>query len=592
MKILIVDDDRINSTILTRLLSRDGHDVITATNGGDGVETYAREHPDLVLMDVRMPVMNGYEAARRIKSMATDQFVPIIFLTAITDEEGLAQCIDAGGDDFLTKPFNRTILGAKIGAMARIRDLDTRLRQQTWVLEAQKQQLQEQKWQLELHQESVQQELEVGNHLFSNIVRAGNLLDAPCLNHWTAPMSLFNGDLLVASYNPTGGLNIMLGDFTGHGLSAAVGALPLAETFYGMTAQGISIGELVEEINAKLMDVMPTRMFCAACLMEVDPRQKSITVWNGGLPDVFIVDGQGDLVMSIPSTHLPLGVVPTTREERKVEIIEMQDDYRIFLHSDGLTEATDDLEEMYGTERLLESVKRTDLPEQIFDTILEDLGKFRGGAKQSDDISLLEVVCSRAGEAPPGGRRQNSRKDIPPSAWQIDMSFSAATLKAVDPLPTLINAVMNLQAPAGHREKIYTILAELFSNALDHGLLRLETDMKKSPEGFAQYYIQREKRLMALEEGEIRCTLTHSPLSYAAEESADEQGEERGVGGEIHIQVEDSGPGFDPLNVHSNLESNFGHGGRGIALVRSLCSRLVYRGCGNVAEAIYQWRSQ
>ncbi|MBF0623817.1 MAG: fused response regulator/phosphatase [Magnetococcales bacterium] len=563
MKILIVDDDRINSTILNRLLTRDGHPVVTAFNGRDGVALFKSEQPDLVLMDIRMPLMDGYEAARQIKESSPNRFVPIIFLTAVTDDEGLAQCIKAGGDDFLTKPFNRVILQAKISAMERIRMLHSVL--------------QDQKEQLERHRDGVRHELEVGQHLFSNIVRTGNLLDAPCLNHWTSPMSLFNGDLLVASYTPAGGLHIMLGDFTGHGLSAAVGALPLAELFYGLTAQGFSIGDLAEQINEKLARVMPTRMFCAACLIEVDYRQKSIMVWNGGLPDLLIADGQGRLVRTIPSNHLPLGIAPMTREDRKVEIIEMQDDYRVFLHSDGLTEATNIQGEMYGNERLLAHFGGHTPPDQLFEVILEDLKAFREDAEQTDDVSLLEVVCARAGEEPPGGSAPRSRKDIPPAHWEMAFAFSAATLKAVDPLPTIINALMNLQAPEGHRERIYTILAELFSNALDHGLLQLDTRTKKTSEGFLEYYAQREIRLAALKEGHINVRLAHTPLAD---------------GGELRVRVEDSGSGFDPVQIQSHLEGNLDHGGRGIALVRTLCTELVYHGNANIAEATYRWTSQ
>ncbi len=567
MKILIVDDDRINSTILNRLLTREGHQVIIAHNGQDGVDMCADEQPDLVLMDIRMPQMNGYEAAREIKRNNPGRFVPIIFLTAVTDEEGLAQCVNAGGDDFLTKPFNRTILQAKIEAMERIRRLHFELSQQ--------------KEQLERHQEQVHQELEVGKHLFSNIVLAGSLLDAPCLRHWSNPMSLFNGDLLVACYNPAGGLHIMLGDFTGHGLSAAVGALPLSEIFYDMTAQGFSIGDLAAEMNTKLLAVMPTRMFCAACLIEVDPRQKSMMIWNGGLPDVLLVDGAGKLVQRIPSNHLPLGVVPMTREDRKVEIIEMQEDHRVFLYSDGLTEATGSDGSMYGPERLEAHFSGEQPADRLFDNILTSLKTFRAGASQSDDISLLEIQCSRTGEEPPGGRPFANAKIIPPAPWEVSFSFSAEILRTVDPLPTIINSVMSLQAPEGHRERIYTILAELFSNALDHGLLGLDTRTKKTPEGFLRYYTQREERLAVLEKGHIRLHLSHTP---------DDPTSSGGAGGKIRIVMEDSGPGFDHVRVHSQLEGNVGHGGRGIALVRSLCSALIYHDPGNRAEAFYRWK--
>ncbi|MBF0127773.1 MAG: fused response regulator/phosphatase [Magnetococcales bacterium] len=568
MKILLVDDDPINRTILQRLLGKEGHPVITAENGREGVEQFITHQPDLVLMDIRMPKMNGYEAAQEIKRISLSRFTPIIFLTAVTDEEGLVQCIEAGGDDFLTKPFNRPILQAKISAMERIRQLHSRLRVQ--------------KEELELHQERIHQELEVGKHLFAHIVRVGNLLDAPCLNHWTNPMSLFNGDLLVASYNPVGGLNIMLGDFTGHGLSAAVGAMPVSDIFYDMTAQGFSIGDMAEAMNVKLLSIMPTRMFLAACLIEVDHRQKSLNIWNGGLPDVLITDATGRLVHRIPSNHMPLGVAPMTREDRKVEILEMRPDYRVFLHSDGVTEATNNEGRMFGAERMETHFNGVNPPESLFATILNDLEQFRDGAQQTDDISLLEIVCAKAGEDPRGGEARRQRTAIPPTPWEASFTFSAHTLKSVDPLPTIINMVMNLQAPAGHRERLYTILAELFSNALDHGLLRLDTRTKKTPEGFIRYYTQREERLTALEKGEIRLQLLHTPLPLA-------EGGSEPAGGEIRILMEDTGPGFDPARVHSQLAGNTGHGGRGIALLRTLCKELEYQGCGNRAIAVYQW---
>ncbi|MBF0144599.1 MAG: fused response regulator/phosphatase [Magnetococcales bacterium] len=566
MKILIVDDDRINSTILNRLLARDGHAVVIAHDGVAGVEVFKKEQPDLVLMDIRMPRMNGYDAAREIKRWVANRFVPIIFLTAVTDEESLVQCIDAGGDDFLTKPFNRTILQAKIDAMERIRRLHGELRRQ--------------KEKVERHQEQLQQEMEVGQHLFAKIVSAGNLLDAPCLKRWTSPMSVFNGDLLVAAYNPAGGLYIMLGDFTGHGLSAAVGAMPLAEVFYEMTAQGFSLSELVEAMNAKLVTVMPTRMFCAACLIEVDFRQKSLLVWNGGLPDVLVTDHSGRVVRRLVSNRLPLGVAALTREDRKMEIMEMKPDHRVFLYSDGLIEAPNADGEMFGLDRLMSHFNGQGQPDIIFDTILGSLKTFRGDAEQSDDISLLEIDCSRAGEEPPGGMPRRSEKSLPPAPWEISFSFHAGTLKNVDPLPTVINAVMSIQAPTGHRERLYTILAELLSNALDHGLLGLDTDMKKTPTGFIEYYSQREERLAAMESGFIHLSLMHEPVVTA---------DGRKIGGAIRIRLQDSGPGFDFNKVQSRLEDNCGHGGRGIALIRSLCSELVYHGAGNQAEVVYQW---
>ena len=123
IKVLLVDDDRINRVLLNAILKREGYTVLEANDGQEAVDIFDNEKPDLVLMDVMMPVMDGYEATKLIKSRGVDRFVPVIFLTAVTDEKALAKCVECGGDDFLVKPYNRVILKAKIDAMLRIRSV-------------------------------------------------------------------------------------------------------------------------------------------------------------------------------------------------------------------------------------------------------------------------------------------------------------------------------------------------------------------------------------------------------------------------------------------------------------------------------------
>ncbi len=123
LKILVVDDDRTNRLVLNALVVSEGHTAILAQNGAEAVEVYARDRPDIVLMDIMMPVMDGYEATRRIKALSSDGFVPVVFLTALSDDDSLARCIEVGGDDFMTKPFNRVVLMAKIQSYTRLNRL-------------------------------------------------------------------------------------------------------------------------------------------------------------------------------------------------------------------------------------------------------------------------------------------------------------------------------------------------------------------------------------------------------------------------------------------------------------------------------------
>ncbi|WP_163004203.1 PP2C family protein-serine/threonine phosphatase, partial [Pseudomonas viridiflava] len=103
----------------------------------------------------------------------------------------------------------------------------------------------------------------------------------------------FNGDLMLAAYTPAGHMHVLLGDFTGHGLPAAVGAMPLAEVFYGMTAKGFGLVEILREMNAKLKRILPVDMFCCATLLCVNHKQRQVEVWNGGPPDGYLLRADG-----------------------------------------------------------------------------------------------------------------------------------------------------------------------------------------------------------------------------------------------------------------------------------------------------------
>ncbi len=119
MKVLAVDDNRTNLHILQIFLKKLGHDVILAENGEEAVRKFETELPDLVLLDIMMPVMDGFEAARRIKAMTRDRWTPVIFLSALNRDENLVEGLDAGADDYLTKPINFVVLEAKLRSMQR-----------------------------------------------------------------------------------------------------------------------------------------------------------------------------------------------------------------------------------------------------------------------------------------------------------------------------------------------------------------------------------------------------------------------------------------------------------------------------------------
>lgn len=122
-KALVVDDDETARFMLKSLLSRTGYEVIVAADGQEALDRFQSAPADIVFMDMYMPKMDGLEAAQRIKALSTKEFVPIIFVSGAAETQDLVRAIDAGGDEFLSKPYDERVLKAKIRALERIRAL-------------------------------------------------------------------------------------------------------------------------------------------------------------------------------------------------------------------------------------------------------------------------------------------------------------------------------------------------------------------------------------------------------------------------------------------------------------------------------------
>ena len=125
--ILAVDDQEDNLDLLQQILKDNNFKVFTATNGKEAIEKAENELPDVILLDVQMPVMDGYEACDYLKKNEKTKDIPIIFLTASTGEENVVKGLTLGADDYITKPFNEKELLARVGVMLRIREAEKKI---------------------------------------------------------------------------------------------------------------------------------------------------------------------------------------------------------------------------------------------------------------------------------------------------------------------------------------------------------------------------------------------------------------------------------------------------------------------------------
>jgi two-component system cell cycle response regulator len=130
-KILVVDDTEPNIRLLRALLTGAGYDVITANCGADGITVAAQENPDLILLDIMMPDLTGFEVCQRLRATAKTRGTPIVFLTALHEMEDHMRAVDVGGDDVLTKPINKLELLLRVKSLLRLRELAGEVREQS-----------------------------------------------------------------------------------------------------------------------------------------------------------------------------------------------------------------------------------------------------------------------------------------------------------------------------------------------------------------------------------------------------------------------------------------------------------------------------
>lgn len=557
LKILIADDNNTERLILSRVLENIGHEVVQAEDGTTAIIQFEKHAPDLVFLDVLMPGYDGYEVAEIIIKESSRPWFPIIFLTSLTEASDLAKCIDAGGDDFVSKPIDRIIIKAKVDAFERIINLyDT---------------VAEQRERIQFHHEHLVQEQEAAKKIFNNIAHRG-CLESKNIHYHLSPMSIFNGDLMLAAELPMGGMRLMLADFTGHGLPAAIGALPASEIFYGMTTKGFSIPDMMVEMNTRLYNVLPRGVFCCVIVFDIDSLDNRLTIWNAGAPDSYLIDQRQNNIQLIHSAHLPLGIQSPQKFEIKCSGFEFTEHHKIIVVTDGIIEAINRDSEMYGEKRMLECIKNTKKDISICDELLSEVEEFCGELEQADDVSILEVAFPSQSNMAVTGIQDSTATISGTSDSVVSLRLRGKSLGNFDPIPMFLQTLLACKELLPHRARIFTVLSELYNNALDHGVLNLDSMTKNNSEGFTKYYQQRTQGLKELDVGFVNVSVDHRPTA---------------TGGKLIFEITDSGSGFDVEKIVKQGSQNYS--GRGLPLLIKLCDSIEYLEGGTSVQAIYRW---
>lgn len=560
---LVVDDSSVQCEILSTFLASEGYDVVIAGNGALAVEMCAERKPDLILMNINMPVMNGFDACRKIKTYHSENASPVVFITADNSDQAFVDSVEAGGDGILVWPFSYSVFKAKIKSIQRTNDLYHKVK---------------------LLQEEQQKDAEIAENLMSGVIESKNFgTDKICIVKQAA--DIFSGDIHLIAQAPNGDINILLGDFTGHGLRSTIGAVPLSETFRVMTSKGFSLLEIISQVNRQLHSLLPRDLFLAATLVTISNHEKTAYIFNAGLPNTYIFDGNAKIKRKVASCHPPLGILSELLPDSKITITAIKETDRIVLISDGIIEAKNSASEMFDYSRFESAAVAGLKGEGVAQTVMQEVNLFCGSTPQSDDISLIDIPCG--GWDATNIKHSSSINNLVLNAmdeclseqnpaWEWQLRLSAERLRHVNPVPIIMNQVNGIEGAAQQWQSLHVILTELFVNALDHGVLGLNSTLKSAEEGFVLYFNEREKRLRNIKKGFVDISLKYFTST---------------VGGKMVISVKDSGEGFDVVGVTESLsmtdESKRAYTGRGLQLVNQLCDVVTFEEQGSRVKAIY-----
>jgi CheY-like chemotaxis protein/anti-sigma regulatory factor (Ser/Thr protein kinase) len=549
--VLVVDDEPVSRAIVAERL-RARFSVLEASSGPEAIALVSSRRVDVVVMDIKMPVMDGIEATQRLKALDPERFLPVVLMTATNDEGELGRGLAHDADDFLVKPVSRVLLEGKLLALLRSTAAYDALRQQNRELGARR--------------ARAERDYDVARGIFARAARRSRF-DLPDLDVKAIALEQFNGDFVLAAC--TGGrLRLLVGDFAGHGLGAAVGALPVSELFYSMTERGMALSVLVRELGAKLHRMMPRDLFLAACLVDVDLARGRLWAWNAGLPDALVFDRGGRLAEIVPSVHVPLGVLPLADLDSTLTEVAFPAGARLAIYSDGLAEARSPDGDLFGEDRIITALEGQGLLEGWASGLWPAFERFRDGVPADDDVTFVGVAHTDALAAALVAGTGGTSRPSEAADSGFEVRLGPALLRAPDPLAAIhafIGAAPALEDRAGD---LSVILGELFSNAVEHGLLGLDSSLRDGPGGYEEYYRRRAEGLASMTAGAI--TIAIEIFTGAAPA--------------VTIMVSDTGSGFSLEDLEPRRPN--AKGGRGLKLVRELADRLDVADGGRTVTAV------
>jgi sigma-B regulation protein RsbU (phosphoserine phosphatase) len=377
--ILIVDDTPANLRLLSQMLVEHGYRARPVTDGATALAAARAEVPDLILLDVRMPVMNGYEVCAQLKLDAGTCDIPVIFISALDAAQDKVEAFAAGGVDYVTKPFQVEEVLARVQTHLALRELQKRLQDAN---------------------EKMARELALAGEVQASFLPHR----LPELPGWQlaarlSPARETSGDFYDFISLPNGLLGIVVADVSDKGAGAAL-CMALSCTLLRTYAEEYPTqpDAALSAVNRRLIKDTQCDQLVTAFYGVLDPATGSLAYCNAGHPPPYLVGSTaGTDLQKLMLTGMALGVFDDVSWKRGM--IQLAPGDALVLYTDGVTEAFNQEASLFDEERLQTSVRRSfgRPAREILDAVMTDVHLFADGALQSDDIALIVLVRERDG---------------------------------------------------------------------------------------------------------------------------------------------------------------------------------------------------
>jgi sigma-B regulation protein RsbU (phosphoserine phosphatase) len=375
-RVLLVDDAKVNLDILVEGLKSD-HKLSLAINGETALQTAARTPPDLVLLDIVMPGMDGYEVCRRMRQMPETAEVPIMFLSSLEEIQNKTLGFEAGANDYLTKPFDMLEVKARVRSLLKAKAYSDAVKEQI------------------AGELRFAREIQMGMlpHDFTPVEREFGVQFGAVLE----PAREVGGDLYGVCAAGAERLVVFVGDVSGKGIPASmfmVRAISLAR----LLAREIPRPErILARLNDELAADNPSGMFVTFLCAVFEPKSGRLTLANAGHCRPVLRPAHEPPRWAMNNLGTALGFEPGLEFERAE--LNLRPGDSLILYSDGVTEAFNPQDECYGNDRLLADAGgfNGSSASEITVALLQKVRAFAHGAPQSDDIAILTLQVNETG---------------------------------------------------------------------------------------------------------------------------------------------------------------------------------------------------